>query len=75
MEKKVKLQMGCGHQRLAGWINVDSSRSCKPDLVDNLTKPFPFNLILSIIYIQRIFSIRSSWHMLMFSSKTILLTS
>lgn len=33
--------MGCGYQRMPGWINVDINRSCKPDLVADLTKPFP----------------------------------
>lgn len=38
----VKIHFGCGHYKLKGWINVDWDKSCKPDLVTDLTQPLPF---------------------------------
>lgn len=38
-----KLNLGCGHQKLKGWINIDFEPSEKPDMVLDLGKaPWPF---------------------------------
>jgi predicted SAM-dependent methyltransferase len=38
-----KFNMGCGHNKLDGFINVDAASACKPDVVCNLeTVPWPF---------------------------------
>jgi len=42
MERKIKVHFGSGYHKLDNWINVDLNRSCNPDLVADLTKPFPF---------------------------------
>jgi predicted SAM-dependent methyltransferase len=42
MVGKIKVHFGCASHKLADWINVDLNRFCKPDLVADLTKPFPF---------------------------------
>ena len=39
----VKLHLGCGTKKLAGWVNIDSVRACSPDLLHDLTKPLPFD--------------------------------
>jgi predicted SAM-dependent methyltransferase len=40
----MRFNMGCGHNRLDGWINVDASPVCQPDqVVDLETTPWPWD--------------------------------
>jgi hypothetical protein len=38
----LKLQLGCGHNELPGWLNTDSAPSLGADYVD-VSRPLPFN--------------------------------
>jgi predicted SAM-dependent methyltransferase len=39
----MKLNMGCGHNKVAGWTNVDVSPACNPDVVCDLeVLPWPW---------------------------------
>ena len=41
---KTKYNMGCGHHKIAGHINVDASAVCQPDMVFDLESlPWPFD--------------------------------
>lgn len=41
--KPLRLNLGCGNRKLAGWLNVDNEPACKPDAVVDLEKlPWPW---------------------------------
>jgi predicted SAM-dependent methyltransferase len=39
---ELKVNLGCGHTHLDGWINIDYDVSTRPDIVWNLKRPLPF---------------------------------
>lgn len=41
-KKQIKLNLGCGHDKRRGFINIDVDPEVKPDLVHDLTKALPF---------------------------------
>ena len=38
----MKLHVGCGTNKLDGWVNIDSVKECNPDLVHDLTDALPY---------------------------------
>jgi len=38
----IKLNLGCGTNKLPGWVNIDSVAEFKPDLVHDLSDPLPY---------------------------------
>jgi len=43
MKKSMKLNLGCGNKKLEGYVNVDLTEYCNPDLILNLENtPYPF---------------------------------
>ena len=35
----MKLHVGCGTNKIAGWVNIDAVKDCNPDCVHDLSKP------------------------------------
>ena len=52
--KKLKLNLGSGKRKLAGFVNIDFQERCKPDVICNLAEgiPYPDNLVDEIIAID-----------------------
>ena len=42
VNQSVKLHLGCGTNKLPGWVNIDSVAGCRPDRVLDLTQPLPY---------------------------------
>lgn len=38
----LKLNLGCGTNKLPGWVNVDSVKELEPDLVHDISQPLPY---------------------------------
>ncbi|MFH1359919.1 MAG: hypothetical protein ABIJ41_02645 [Candidatus Omnitrophota bacterium] len=42
MSESLKLHLGCGTNKLSGWVNIDSVKDCQPDLAHDISKPLPY---------------------------------
>lgn len=42
MKQPIKLNLGAGHNRRPGWINIDIDPQTRPDVVHDLTQPLPY---------------------------------
>jgi len=38
----MKLHLGCGTNKIPGWVNIDSVAGCQPDVVHDLGSPLPY---------------------------------
>jgi len=38
----IKLHVGCGRNKLTGWVNIDAVKACEPDIVHDIMKPLPY---------------------------------
>jgi ubiquinone/menaquinone biosynthesis C-methylase UbiE len=38
----MRFNLGCGPKKLEGWMNIDSVKSFNPDLVHDISLPFPY---------------------------------
>ncbi|MBF0522627.1 MAG: methyltransferase domain-containing protein [Candidatus Omnitrophica bacterium] len=38
----LKLNLGCGTNKLDGWVNIDAVKDCNPDLVHDISQPLPY---------------------------------
>ena len=41
-QTSLKLHLGCGTNKLSGWINIDSVKGCEPDLLHDITHALPY---------------------------------
>ena len=40
--KYLKLQIGCGRNKMNGFVNIDKAEEVNPDIVVNIENGFPF---------------------------------
>lgn len=41
-KESIKLHLGCGTNKLPGWINIDSVKGCQPDVVCDISQSLPY---------------------------------
>jgi len=41
-KKPLKLNLGCGSNKLPDYVNIDGEASCKPDVLHNILEKFPY---------------------------------
>ncbi|MDE1971314.1 MAG: methyltransferase domain-containing protein [Patescibacteria group bacterium] len=66
----MKLNLGCGSNKIEGFVNIDIEESCKPDLIHDFTKqPLPFddNSIEEVVMFHTIEHINKRLHPLILS--------
>jgi predicted SAM-dependent methyltransferase len=42
VKKPLKLNLGCGSNKLPDYVNIDGEASCKPDVLHNILEKFPY---------------------------------
>jgi SAM-dependent methyltransferase len=63
--KQLRLNIGCGSVRIPGYINIDSEKSCKPDLILDVTKkilPYESDSVDEILFFHAIEHIKKHEH-------------
>ena len=63
--RKIRLNIGCGTSKIKGYINIDSEKSCKPDLIWDITRrklPYRVESVDEIIFFHCIEHIQKSKH-------------
>jgi SAM-dependent methyltransferase len=61
----IKLNIGCGSNKIAGFINIDTEESCKPDFIHNILEaPLPFKdgEVDEIVFFHCIEHIQKRYH-------------
>ncbi len=61
----MKLNLGCGSQKIKGYINIDAEKSVKPDRVfDFIAKPLPYKdgTVTEIVLFHTIEHIQKKYH-------------
>lgn len=69
-KQPLKLNLGCGSNKIPGCVNIDAEKSCKPDLVlDFVRNPLPYqdNTVKEIFFFHTIEHIRKRFHRLIFN--------
>ena len=41
--ESIRLHLGCGTNKLPGWVNIDAVKGCEPDIVHDISQPLPYN--------------------------------
>lgn len=60
-----KLNIGCGMNKIPGYVNIDIEKSCKPDLVHNFVNeklPFKNNSVSEILLFHTIEHVQKRFH-------------
>ncbi len=64
-QKLLKLNLGCGSNKLKGFVNIDIEPTVKPDLIHDFVAerlPFPNNSVSDIVMFHTIEHIRKMFH-------------